>query len=108
MVIHCFTGGPEEAQACLDLGCDISFSGIVTFKNAEALREAARLVPLDRIHVETDSPFLAPVPFRGKPNEPARVAVVGEAVAMVRGEDVSMLREQTTRNTARLFGLPAR
>jgi TatD DNase family protein len=107
-VIHCFTGGPEEAQACLDLGCDISFSGIVTFKNAEALREAARLVPLDRIHVETDSPFLAPVPFRGKPNEPARVAVVGEAVAMVRGEDVSMLREQTTRNTARLFGLPAR
>jgi TatD DNase family protein len=107
-VIHCFTGGPLEAQACLDLGCDISFSGIVTFKNAEALRDAARLVPLDRIHVETDSPFLAPVPFRGKPNEPARVAVVGEAVANVRGEDVEILRERTTQNTARLFGLSSR
>ena len=62
-VIHCFTGGPDEAVGCLERGCDISISGIVTFKNAEALREAARLVPLDRLHVETDSPFLAPVPL---------------------------------------------
>jgi TatD DNase family protein len=107
-VIHCFTGTPADAEGGLALGCDISISGVVTFKNAELLREAVRLVPLDRLHVETDSPFLAPVPYRGKTNEPARVAVVGEFVAHLRGEDVSTVRDATAANTARLFNLISR
>ncbi|MGC2484904.1 MAG: TatD family hydrolase [Acidimicrobiales bacterium] len=106
-VIHCFTGGPEDALGCLERGCDISISGIVTFKNTEALREATRLVPLDRLHVETDSPFLAPVPYRGKKNEPSYVSVVGEYVAAVRGEDVEALRQATSANSARLFQFSA-
>jgi TatD DNase family protein len=105
-VVHCFTGTPEDAQACLALGCDISISGVVTFKNAELLREAVRGVPLDRLHVETDSPFLAPVPYRGKANEPAYVTVVGEFVAELRGESFVKVREATRANTARLFRLP--
>lgn len=104
-VIHCFTGTPEDAENCLALGCDISISGVVTFKNAAALRDAARIVPLNRLHVETDSPFLAPVPHRGQPNEPAFVSIVGEFVAHLRGEEVSAVREATARNTARLFNL---
>jgi len=107
-VIHCFTGTPEEAEGCLEFGCDISISGIVTFKNAEALREAARLVPLDRLHVETDSPFLAPVPHRGKANEPAFVTLVGEFLAELRGEDPEVVRSATASNTQRLFRLPPR
>ena len=106
-VIHCFTGTPREATRCLERGCDISLSGVVTFKNAESLREAARLVPLDRLHVETDSPFLAPVPHRGQANEPALVSVVGEYLAALRGEDVARVREETSKNSARLFRLPA-
>ena len=106
-VVHCFTGTPEDAQASLELGCDISVSGVVTFKNAELLREAVRGVPLDRLHVETDSPFLAPVPYRGKTNEPAFVTVVGEFVAELRGESFVEVREATRANTARLFRLPA-
>ena len=107
-VVHCFTGGPEEALACLELGCDISVSGVVTFKNAGSLRDAVRLVPLDRLHVETDSPFLAPVPYRGRTNEPAFVTVVGEYVAELRGIAFRELRDATYANTARLFALPAR
>jgi TatD DNase family protein len=107
-VIHCFTGTPEDALGCLERGCDISISGIVTFKNADALREAARLVPLERLHVETDSPFLAPVPYRGRKNEPSYVAVVGEYVAALREEDPNVLREATAANSARLFNLPTR
>ena len=102
-VIHCFTGTPDEAVACLERGCDISFSGVVTFKNAQGVRDAARLVPLDRLHVETDSPFLAPVPHRGQHNEPAWVAVVGEFLAELRGEEVDVVRRATSQNTARLF-----
>ena len=105
-VIHCFTGTSAEAEGCLAAGCDVSVAGVVTFKNAEALREAIRIVPLDRLHVETDSPFLAPVPHRGRPNEPALVAVVGEYVAHLRGEDPAILAEATSANTARLFRLP--
>jgi TatD DNase family protein len=104
-VIHCFTGTPEDAENCLALGCDVSISGIVTFKNASLLREAAQLVPLDRLHVETDSPFLAPVPYRGKKNEPAFVSVVGSYVAQLREEDPEVLREATSANSARLFNL---
>jgi TatD DNase family protein len=106
-VVHCFTGTLDDAQACLALGCDISVSGVVTFKNAEALREAVRSVPLDRLHVETDSPFLAPVPYRGRANEPAFVTVVGEYVAELRGESFVEVREATRANTARLFRLPS-
>ncbi len=106
-VIHCFTGGPADAEGCLEWGCDISISGIVTFKNAETLREAARLVPLDRLHVETDAPFLAPVPHRGRPNEPAYVSLVGEYVAQLRGESIDDVRRATAANSARLFALPA-
>lgn len=102
-VIHCFTGTPEEALQCLERDCDISISGVVTFKNAESLRDAARLVPLSRLHVETDSPFLAPVPHRGRPNEPALVSVVGEFLAQLRGEDVELVRHETSKNSARLF-----
>jgi TatD DNase family protein len=91
-VFHCFTGGPAEARTALDLGAWLSFSGIVTFKNAADVREAAALCPLDRLLVETDAPFLAPVPHRGRPNEPAYVPLVGQAVAEVKGlspEDVA-------------------
>ena len=104
-VIHCFTGTPEDAEGCLALGCDISISGIVTFKNADLVREATRLVPLDRLHVETDSPFLAPVPYRGKKNEPAFVSLVGQYVAELRGDDPLALREATSANSARLFNV---
>ena len=102
-VIHCFTGGPDDAARYLEAGCDISVAGIVTFKNAESLRDAVRRVPLDRLHVETDSPFLAPVPLRGRANEPANVAAIGACVAELRGEDVATLQAATAANTARLF-----
>ena len=104
-VIHCFTGTPEDAQRCLEAGTDISVAGVVTFKNAELLRDAVRSVPLERLHVETDSPFLTPVPHRGRPNEPAFVSVVGEFVARLRGEDPEVLRIATRANTARLFNI---
>jgi TatD DNase family protein len=105
-VIHCFTGTPADAEACLELGCDISISGIVTFKNADDLRAAAKLVPLERLHVETDSPFLAPVPNRGRKNEPAWVSLVGEYVAQLRGEEPLAVRAATAHNSARLFQFP--
>ena len=102
-VIHCFTGGPDEARGCLDRGAFISFSGIVTFKNAADLREAARMCPLDRMLVETDSPFLAPVPHRGRPNEPAHVGVVGTAIADLRGIHPQELADITSANALRAF-----
>lgn len=105
-VIHCFTGGPDEADRCLALGCDLSFSGIVTFKNAVPVRLAAAATPLERLHVETDAPFLAPVPHRGEPNEPGYVATVGEFLAELLGVPVADLAAATWANTARLFGLP--
>jgi len=104
-VFHCFTGGPEEARRALDLGACLSFSGIVTFASASNLRAAAALAPRERILVETDSPYLAPVPHRGKPNEPALVAVVGAAVAAARDEAVDLVAEATRATTARIFGV---
>jgi TatD DNase family protein len=104
-IIHCFTGGPDEARACLDRGAVLSFSGIVTFKNAGGVREAAALCPLDRLLVETDAPFLAPVPFRGRPNQPAWVAVVGEAVAALRGVEPTVVEDATWATTEQVFGL---
>jgi TatD DNase family protein len=105
VVLHCFTGGAAEARRCLDLGAHLSFSGIVTFPNADDVREAARLCPADRLLVETDAPFLAPVPHRGRPNEPAWVSVVGTAVAKIRGESLEAVAECTTANARRLFSL---
>ena len=88
-VFHCFTGGADEATRCLDLGGHLSFSGIVTFKTADDVREAAALCPLDRLLVETDAPYLAPVPHRGQTNRPALVPVVGAAVARRSGRRAS-------------------
>jgi TatD DNase family protein len=105
-VLHCFTESQETADAALALGFHISFSGIVTFKNAGALKEVARRVPLERLLVETDSPYLAPVPFRGKANQPAFVRYVAEEVARLRGVAVGELAEATTRNFFRLFSPP--
>jgi TatD DNase family protein len=102
-IIHCFSGGPDEARQCLDRGAYLSFSGIVTFKNAHELREAALLCPADRLLVETDSPFLAPVPFRGQPNEPAHVSVVGTAIADLRGVNPAEMAATTTANALRAF-----
>ncbi len=105
-VMHCFTGGPDEARACLDLGAHLSFSGIVTFPSAPELREAAVLCPADRLLVETDAPYLAPVPHRGRRNRPAHVAVVGASVATTRGMEVGDLAEVTWQNASALYGLP--
>lgn len=104
-VIHCFTGGTDAVRAYLGLGFFVSVAGVVTFPKAEALREAIRLVPLHRLLVETDSPFLAPVPFRGKRNEPAHVRRVAEEVARVKGVSLAELASQTTANARELFGL---
>lgn len=102
-VMHCFTETWEMAQAAMEMGFYISFSGIVTFKNAEALRDVARQVPLERLLIETDSPYLAPVPFRGKPNEPKHVARVAEKIAELRELPVEELAAATTQNFHRLF-----
>ncbi len=102
-VMHCFTEGWETAKAAIDLGFHISFSGIVTFKNAQALRDVAVRVPEDRLLIETDSPYLAPVPFRGKTNEPAFVRYVGEKLAEIRGTEVARIAERTTENFHKLF-----
>jgi TatD DNase family protein len=104
-VLHCFSGGPDEATRGLDMGAMLSFSGIVTFKNADDIRAAAALCPLDRILVETDSPYLAPVPHRGQPNQPAWVPFVGAKVAEVRGVDAETIEAATWANTAAVFGL---
>ncbi|HEX3882875.1 MAG TPA: TatD family hydrolase [Stellaceae bacterium] len=102
-VLHCFTGGRGLAEAALDLGFYISISGIVTFKNAEDLRGIVRDIPDDRLLVETDSPYLAPIPYRGKRNEPAFVAATAAAIATLRGVDAEALAAQTTENFFRLF-----
>ena len=102
-VIHCFTGDYDAARNYLDLGFYISFSGIITFKNAEPLREVARKVPLDRMFVETDSPYLTPVPYRGKRNEPAHVRWVAETIARVKAIPLEEVAETTTRNVQESF-----
>lgn len=102
-VMHCFTGSMAMARQCLELGLYISFSGIVTFRNAADLQEIARRVPEDRILVETDSPYLTPVPYRGKANQPAYVRYVAEKLAELRNVPVDAIIEQTTENFYRLF-----
>ncbi len=105
-VMHCFSGGPAEAARCLGLGLDLSFSGVVTFKNAEPLRAAARATPLDRVHVETDCPYLTPAPHRGKRNEPAFVRHTARRLAEVLGVAGEELERATETNTIRLFSIP--
>jgi TatD DNase family protein len=102
-VFHCFTESMAVAQAALELGFYISFSGILSFKNAQDLREVARMVPLDRCLIETDSPYLAPVPYRGKTNWPAYVPHVAAALAQAKGESLERIAAETTRNFDRLF-----
>ena len=104
-VFHCFTGGEHEARRALDAGAFLSFSGIVTFKGADDVRAAAAACPLDRLLVETDAPYLAPVPHRGRPNQPAFVPLVGAAVAAVKGVDPGAVEEATWATTAAVFGL---
>jgi TatD DNase family protein len=104
-VFHCFTGGPDEARRGLDLGIRLSVSGIVTFPSAQDLRAAVALAPLDRLLVETDSPYLAPVPHRGRPNRPAFVPLVGAAVAEVKGLPEAAVAEATAAGARDLFRL---
>jgi len=102
-VMHCFTESWEMAKTALDMGFYISFSGIVTFKSADSLRDVARKVPLDRMLIETDSPYLAPVPYRGKSNQPGCVPLVAETLAGLRNVPVETLANQTAENFYRLF-----
>lgn len=104
-VMHCWSGNWEETEWFLDLGFYISFSGVVTFKNAQSIQDSARRVPHDRLLIETDCPFLAPVPKRGKRNEPAYVRHVAEFLAQLRGVSLDTLAEQTTDNACQLFNL---
>jgi TatD DNase family protein len=104
-VMHSFSGDAATAEACLEMGLHVSFAGMVTYKNAEALRKVAATVPLDKLLVETDSPYLAPVPVRGKRNEPAFVRHTAECVAKGKGVSADELCEATTRNARELFGL---
>jgi TatD DNase family protein len=102
-VLHCFTESLEMAEAAIEMGFYISFSGIVTFKNAKALKEVAKKIPLDRMLIETDSPYLAPVPYRGKTNQPAYVKYVAAEIADLRGINVEEVAEATTNNFFQLF-----
>jgi TatD DNase family protein len=102
-VMHCFTESLEVAKAAMEMGFYISFSGIVTFKSAKDLQETCRQVPLERMLIETDSPYLAPIPYRGKINEPAWVAKVGEFVASLKGVSVEKLANQTSENFFQCF-----
>jgi TatD DNase family protein len=104
-IMHCFSGGSELAEKAIELGFMISFAGILTFKKADDLREVARHVPLDRLLIETDCPYLSPVPFRGKRNEPAHVVEVARCLAGIHGRDIEEIGAITTKNFARLFGL---
>jgi TatD DNase family protein len=102
-VFHCFSGGPKEAERVLALGAHLSFSGIITFKNAVDVREAAAATPLDRILVETDSPYLAPVPHRGRPNRPAWVVDVGLALAAIKGMPADEVAVAVRANADRVY-----
>ena len=105
IVFHCFTGGTIEAKECLERGANLSFSGIITFKNSESLREAASECPLDRAMIETDSPYLTPVPFRGKKNEPANVVLVGQELAYLQDKSPEEIALATTQNALDFYGL---
>ena len=103
-VMHCFSGDAAFARACLDRGCWLSYAGTVTFKNAEPLREALAITPLDRLLVETDAPYLTPMPHRGQPNAPYLIPLTVRAMATVRGEDLAELCAAINTNTEAAFG----
>lgn len=104
VIFHCFSGGPEEAERSLILGAILSFSGVITFKNAGVLRDVVSSTPIDRILLETDAPFLTPVPHRGKTNEPARVVHVADAVAQLKDLSLDEVARVTSATSARVFG----
>ena len=106
-VMHCFSGSLELARECIKLGMAISFAGPVTFKNAHNLQEVVKQLPLEHLLIETDSPYLAPIPYRGKRNEPAYVAEVARKVAELHGLSIEEVASVTAANTRRLFRLPA-
>lgn len=106
-VMHCFTGSAQQAQECLELGFHLAFGGVSTFPKAAEIREAARITPADRLLLETDAPYLAPAPHRGKRNEPAYVALTAQTIAQVRGVSVEQLSAETTANFVQLFLPPA-
>ncbi|MGQ9919991.1 MAG: TatD family hydrolase [Desulfobacca sp.] len=106
-VMHCFSGTYEEAVAFLDLGLDISFSGVLTYPNAKPLHDAARRLPLDRLLIETDAPYLSPQPRRGKRNEPAFVRFTAQTLAELRHQPLAVIAAQTWHNTCRVFGIAA-
>lgn len=106
-VMHCFTGNREQALECLELGFHLAFGGVTTFPKAGDIREAARITPTDRLLLETDSPYLAPLPFRGKRNEPAFVTYTARTVAEVRGTTLEEIAAQTTENFERVFAITA-
>ena len=108
LIFHCWSGDTAQLAGALSLGSYVSFAGNVSFKNAQSIRDAAVDVPADRLLVETDSPYLSPEPYRGKPNEPARVVQVGEALAAARSVPVESLAEQTVANARTVFGLDVR
>ncbi len=103
-IFHCYSGDAEMARECIDAGYILSFAGTVTFKNAPELREAAKMVPIDQLLLETDSPFLAPMPHRGALNTPAQVANIARFIAELRGESVDYICDRVTENALRLFG----
>ncbi len=104
-VMHCFTGNVEQAKQALDLGLKISFSGILTFKSAQSLRDAAKTIPSTELLLETDCPFLAPLPHRGKQNEPALLPETGKILAQIRGESVESIAAATTQNARKFWGI---
>jgi TatD DNase family protein len=106
--MHCFTGTTEQALECMELGFYLAFGGVTTFPKASGIRDTARIVPADRLLLETDSPYLAPVPYRGKRNEPAFVVHTARTIADVRGISLDELAEQTTANFERVFAPVAR
>jgi len=103
-IFHCYSGDAEMARECIDAGYILSFAGTVTFKNAPELREAAKIVPIDQLLLETDSPFLAPMPNRGALNTPAQVANIARFIAELRGESIDYICDRVTENALRLFG----
>ena len=105
VVFHCFSGNSEFAQKCIDKGYYIAIGGVVTFKNAKDLKEVAKIVPLEKLLLETDAPYLAPVPYRGKLNTPAYLKYIAQEIANIKEIDVKLVKEQTTQNAKRIFGI---
>ena len=105
VIFHCFSGNSEFAQKCIEKGYYIAIGGVVTFKNAKDLKEVAKITPLDKLLLETDAPYLAPVPFRGKLNTPAYLKYIAQEIANIKEIDVEKVKQQTTINAQKIFGI---